>query len=347
MNKYIFLFLLIFPVFIGCDDDDDLTPSLQEIDWVDSLDMNNPKVKAYYEKYGVGLLTRFDTIRDIRYNINSYWNRLKLTKLERTTEIDSAITYWEEAFFQYFTNDDFIKEYFPRKIILAREVYMDYNSNNTYCPVCEESDARVGSYAVNSLHSIYSKGAFAFSVKMNTIYYNEENYNNYKLDNLYIFLANIFELHNLYDVFGADFYLASMEKCYGRRFSGEKSVWEGEMGVYVEEGGSPDDLYVDKYWYWNRGFVSTAVVNPVVKTGKYKDMVTLRSENGITGLYKFPDKQREVRTLINQMLFVTQEVWDSYPEIVKNRIAILMKKFDEWGIDIRSINPVMEYAFPR
>lgn len=347
MNRYIFLFLLFFSAFVSCNDDDDLSPSLREIDWVDSLDMTNPKVKAYYEKYGIGLLTRFDTIRDIRYNISSYWNRLILKKLERTTEIDSAITYWEESFFQYFTNADFVKEYFPRKIILAREVYMDYSSNNTYCPVCEESDARVGEYAVNSLHSIYSKSAFAFSVKMNTIYYNQTNYDNYKFDNLYIFLADLFELHNLYDVFGADFYLPSMSKCYGRRFSGEKSLYEGEMGVYIEEGGSLDDLYVDKYWYWNKGFVSTAYMNPVVEAGTYKDMVVLRTLNGITGLYRFPDKQKEVRSMINQMLFVTQEVWDSYPEIVKNRFAILMKKFDEWGIDIRSINPVMEYAFPR
>lgn len=346
MNKYIFFWILGLLFASACNKEDyDVSPSLCEIDWVDSLDMTNPKVKAYYEKYGIGLLTRFDTIRDFHYNITGLWDRFKLTKITDPVEVDSCITYLEEAFFKYFTNDDFIRKYFPRKLILAKEVYLDYTYNNSWCPVTEESDVRVGEYAVNSLHSVYSKGAFAFSLKLNTINYNEENYNAYKYDNLYIFLANVFELHDLYEEFGSDFYLSTMEKCYGRNFTGEGSAYS-KKGIYVEEGGSPDDLVVDKYWYWDRGFVSTKTLNPVL-TGKNEGKVRLRTENGITSLYRFPDKERDVRMLINQMFFVTREVWDSYPEVVKKRFAILMEKFDEWGIDVRALNPVMEYAFPR
>ena len=77
------------------------------------------------------------------------------------------------------------------------------------------------------------------------------------------------------------------------------------------------------------------------------DQIELQAQYGITDVYVFPDKQRDVRMLINQLLFVTRDVWDSYPEVVKNRFALLMAKFDEWGIDIRAVNPVIADVFPR
>lgn len=336
----------------GCNKEDGLTPSMADTNWADSLDLTQPTVKEYYEKYGVGLLTRYNLTTDLLYNMTTStiqensWNTLQVPRLERSSEIDSAFNFLQETLLQYFTNDDFIREYFPKRILLGREVFLA-NSSNSICSVCKESDARVSETAINSLHSVFSPISFAFSCKLDAIYYSEENYYNYKMDNLYMFICYLFEHNDLYDIFGQDFYLPEMENCYGRPLTGDESSWLG-LGVYVEEGGSPDDQYTSKYWYWNHGFVSTQFCVPVMTTPEgEEDMIRLKTwADGISDQDVFPDKERDVRNLINQMLFVTQEVYDSYPDVIKNRFSIMMKKFDEWGIDIRSINPTMKQAFP-
>ena len=351
MKNYIWLSLIYLFLLPACYDEDTLTPSLADKNWKDSLEMEYPLVKTYYEKYGVGLLTRFDLNRDLLYNMTTStiqtnsWNTLRVDPLERTTEKDSALAFLDKTLLQYFTNEEFIREYFPRRILLGQDVFLD-NQRNTICPVCMESDARASSNGINSLHSIFSRISFAVSCKLNTIYYNEENYNNFKMDNLYMFICYLFEHNDFYRLFGPDFYLPSMENCYGRPLTGDENSWLG-LGVYVEEGGSPADQYTSKYWYWNKGFVSTQYLHPILTVGVNQDMIELQASYGITEQYKFPDKEREVRTLVNQLLFVSREVWDSYPEVVKGRFGLLMEKFDEWGIDIRAVNPVIADVFPR
>ena len=351
MKHYIWFSLICLLLLPGCYDEDALAPSWADKNWKDSLEMEYSLVKEYYEKYGVGLLTRFDLNRDLLYNMttstiqSNSWNTLRVDRMERTTEIDSALQFLDETLLQYFTDEDFIRDYFPRRILVGRDVFLS-NSTNSICAVCMESDARASSNGINSLHSIFSRISFAVSCKLNTIYYSEENYNNFKMDNLYMFISYLFEHNDLYSLFGTDFYLPSMENCYGRPLTGDESSWLG-LGVYVEEGGSPDDRYTDKYWYWNKGFVSTKWLHPIPEVGVNRDMIELKSQYGITEQYVFPNKQREVRTLINQLLFVSREVWDSYPEVVKKRFALLMAKFDEWGIDIRAVNPVIADVFPR
>lgn len=351
MKNYIWFGLICLLLLPGCYDETALTPSGADKDWADSLELEYPLVKEYYEKYGVGLLTRYDLNRDLLYNMTTSniqsgsWNTLRVDRMERTTEVDSALAFLDNTLLQYFTDEDFIRTYFPTRILVGREVFLD-NSRNSVCPICLESDARVSSSGINSLHSIFSRISFAVSCKLNTIYFSDENYYNYKMDNLYMFICYLFERNDLYSLFGTDFYLPSMENCYGRPITGDEDSWLG-LGVYVEEGGSPDDRYTDKYWYWNKGFVSTKWIHAIPAAGEHKDQIELQAQYGITDVYVFPDKQRDVRMLINQLLFVTRDVWDSYPEVVKNRFALLMAKFDEWGIDIRAVNPVIADVFPR
>lgn len=347
MKRYITILMAAAVALCGCAKEERPTPSLQETDWSKDLDMSNPTVKSFYEECGVGILTDFDPSRDMLFNLDSYWKYLSLEKFEDAEQTARAFEFLNESFLVYFTNKEFIRENFPRKILLAREVFLDYSNHNPYCPATEESDARVGDYARNSLHSIYGKGSFAFSVKLETIYFSQANYNNYMRDNLYLFIANLFERNNLYAEFGPDFYLPVMERYYGREFSGLAGTMNNNKpGVWVEEGGSAEDEYADKYWYWNKGFVSTTSLNPVVTYGAYMDMIRLRSGE-VTSSYKFPNREREARAMINQLIFMSQQVWDSYPDIVKGRFRVLVDKFDQWGIDIRRINPTIESVFPR
>ena len=194
MKNYIWFGLICLLLLPGCYDEAALTPSGADKDWADSLELEYPLVKEYYEKYGVGLLTRYDLNRDLLYNMTTSniqsgsWNTLRVDRMERTTEVDSALAFLDNTLLQYFTDEDFIRTYFPTRILVGREVFLD-NSRNSVCPICLESDARVSSSGINSLHSIFSRISFAVSCKLNTIYFSDENYYNYKMDNLYMFIC--------------------------------------------------------------------------------------------------------------------------------------------------------------
>ena len=352
MKNILISFAAVF-LLAGCEKEEDLTPTNIEVDWHDYLDMSNPIVKQMYDECQVGLLTDFDLNRDMLNNSTSYWEMLRMDKFETSTGIDSAFVFLQETFLSYFTNKSFIRDYFPRKIILTRELLLNYvittNLGNPYSSIIEESDLRVSSQATGSLHSIFNKVAFAFSMKFSSIFYESEsepgifpNYNGYVLDNMYIFLSALFDRNNFYDAFGADFYLPEMVYCYGKAMSQTPTALNDYTpGIWQEDGGDPSDASAaDKYWVWNKGFVSTRFSLAV----NANDEITLRNAGGSAS---FPSKERDVRNLLNQMIFVTEELWDSYPDPVKDRFAVMMTKFDEWGIDIRRLNPTMAYAFPR
>ena len=347
MKKYILTGLAAVLLLAGCEKEEKLTPSNMEVDWHQYLDMSNPVVKQFYDECGVGLLTNFDDSRNLLHQITTYWDQAFLEKLE-IQDIENAFEFLQKSLLSYFTNKQFIKDNFPRTILLAGDVLLGrvHNQNHYYNPIIEESNAAVGVPAANSIHSIFNAVAFAFACKMETINYSEANYNNYARDNMYIFLSCLFERNNLYDELGADFHLPEMKYYYGKCLSCDASVNNNNTpGIWQEEGNQTSVINTSKYWYWNKGFVSTNRLVPVQTGASLLDQIYLRSAAGIT--YWFPEKNRETRTILNQMIFVTEEVYDSYPDIIKGRFAAIMAKFDEWGIDIRRFNPTMEYAFPR
>ncbi len=330
MKQYVFYIGIALTFLLtGCDSEDKLTPSLIETNWVEKLDMNNPFVKNFYETYGVGFMTKYDLNKDLRYNMASatvqenQWNNLLAPEMERVTEIDSAYDFIQTTLLQYFTNNEFIKNNFPRKIVLARELILDYRENGI-CEECMESDKLVSFLGNNSLHSIYTQSSFALSVKLATIYYNSANLYAYKMDNLYLFLSCLFRFNDLYNELGSNFYLPGMKNYYSRQFK----------EVYVEEGNSEEVSDVSIDWYWEKGFVSNLYLNNPTTANKI-----LLDNN-------FPDRERDVRMCINQLLFMTAKAWNQYPAIIKERLTALVDKFDEWGIDIRAINPVVGEVIP-
>ena len=125
MKNYIWFGLICLLLLPGCYDEAALTPSGADKDWADSLELEYPLVKEYYEKYGVGLLTRYDLNRDLLYNMTTSniqsgsWNTLRVDRMERTTEVDSALAFLDNTLLQYFTDEDFIRTYFPTRILVG------------------------------------------------------------------------------------------------------------------------------------------------------------------------------------------------------------------------------------
>lgn len=324
----------------ACEKEDQLTPSMLDVDWMDSLDLGNPIVKDCYDNYRVGLLTRFDLNRDLRYNMSTTevqksWENLLPEKLERSSEIDSALTFFQESLLPYFKNDDFIRKYFPRKILFTRKLELKMKQN-TICAACNESENNVYE-GVGALHSIYSKSSFAFSVNLKEIYFSTNAMEAYKTDNLYIFLCKIFDQHDLYSQLGSDFNLSGLKNYYGKNL----------FDVFVnEDNGDKKATYTDVQWYWGKGFVSTSAMNAPATSGQQSGKIQINDQFGESYHYKFPDRTMDARMYINQLIFVDRATYETYPEIVKDRFRALMDKFDQWGIDIRAINPVLSELFP-
>ena len=344
MKKYILISLAAALLHAGCEKEEKLTPTNIEVAWCDYLDLSNPLVKQFYQEYGVGLLTEFDENRDFRYQIERYWDVAYAPKIEDENEKEQAFGFVQESLLSYFTNKQFIRDHFPRMMLLCSDIILGNtgaSNNNLYNPFIEESDSSIRP-AINSIHSIFNPVSFALACKLETIYYNETNYNNYMRDNMYNLLICIFERSNLYNQLGPDFYLPDMAQYYGiplvTAYEDDREMWQQE---------EKSAITTSKYWYWNKGFVSTVRLIPVL-TGSLADQIYFEPPTVAGAInHDFPFKERELRSIINQMIYVTPTLYDSYPDIVKGRFAAMMAKFDEWGIDIRRFNPTMEYAFPR
>jgi len=351
MKKYLSISLAFLFLLAGCEKDEKIIPTNFESNWHERLDMTNPTVKQMYDECGVGLLTDFEIITDLRFSVTSYWGVLRADKFERKSAIDSAYVFLQESFLKYFTNKQFIRDYFPRRILLSSELFLDHISSTTmqspYGTHLDESDEAVGgvrSAARGSLHSIFNDASFAFSAKLQTIYFSQANYHNYVSDNMYIFLTALMERNKLYDKFGLEYHLPSMEYYYGKPLTADPELASTGyiQGIWEEEGNPTRTPSTTRFWFWNKGFVSNKKWNPVnATTGDIQLWSTVAVNNW------FPSKERDVRTMFNQFIFLTQETWDDYPEIIKGRFAAMMAKFDEWGIDMRSFNPVIGKAFPR
>lgn len=329
----------------GCGEESyDLTPTNKEVNWADQIDMTNPTSRAVYQSYGLGLITDFDVTRDVLYHVN-YKLGISIDKFAEKQDKDDAIDYAKTNLFDYFTNDAFIRSYFPKKFYLARTVNVTATDND-YCPVAREGKWRIGEfYLYNTIHSMYMFSNFLMTVDLATINGSAIAAESYQKDNLFILWGYMIDNHDLDKLLGEDFYTPQIERYYGRMFN--ENTEYGRSGVWNDEGGSWADVFVAASWYYNKGFISTANINRVQTVGGQR-MLWLRQENGVNYYMRFPyDRKEDLRQYIDVMMYLDRATWNLYPDIVKKRFKALVDKFDEWGYDFRRLNTMWNDVYPK
>ncbi len=200
-NLYICLLIGLGCLACACsDDDEDTTPSMADVDRLESLiDKSNSDIVEFKDKYGTYVLYEFDHILDFAYQFEeaTAWRSAEITRLDKA-DVQNAIDFLQENFFSCYT-DDIIKKYFPRKLLLCGKIYgstlgvsetrgKDYHAavanmnsmtiaglDKATLDALESDEAKKKEY-LQQLHFIYLAG---YLVNARTFYYLDDTFFDY------------------------------------------------------------------------------------------------------------------------------------------------------------------------
>lgn len=344
MNRIALLCCLYLFLCVGCNKEDDLTPSAKDKDRiVNLLDMSKPLVAEYYDKYGVAILTDFDDNIDLRFTLSTYWVQrswaaVEINHVERETEIDSILNILENdilsCFYEgeldymglgkYFFHSDFAfrEKYFPNKILLCNNLVSNFGFNTgTFL----ESVNRLSESGKGIMHCLENENGIIFNMNLKTMLASEENFQRFRKDMLYCLICSAMNKYDLHEKLPDEFFKASSDY-YGR-----------QLGEVLKEQGEPEEPIIRLEYLFNYSFICTSTYpgpNPGIMTNIY-----------------FPDKARDCRIFLDHLMTTeTIEVaLDESGSIVahlpmwtvskdlKRKMWYFGRTLLEWGIDVSKI----------
>lgn len=285
---------MIYSIYMGvvCCSKDGLTPSNLDVNRIDSLlDWSNPVVKKYYEDYNVAILTRFDENLDLRFDflsqeqssLISFWRHLKVGRMTRKTECDSAITVLDTAVFKYFKEkvevegkvyqSDFRKKYFPNKILVTNKL----ESVENVFGLIMQTVNRPSATGVGASYFQSNDNAIVVNLESEMLHTDEDKFNRVTKSILYCMIAYAFDKYNLYDEVPEAFYSYS-RPYYGQKIENLQNLQGEELHNVAR------DEYVEKY---------NMVCTTIAPTSNL---------NGFMPALTLPSAQADVRTYIDHLI---------------------------------------------
>lgn len=107
----------------ACSEKEDTSPSFADKDRLESLiDSSIEKVVQFRDSYGTYILYDFDKNKDFAYQFEqaSSWSGATLKTINHDEAVEAVDMLWDRIFACY--NDDFKKEYFPRKLLIVDDI---------------------------------------------------------------------------------------------------------------------------------------------------------------------------------------------------------------------------------
>lgn len=338
MKAYRLILYIVLPVLLlqACNKEDDLSPSYEDVNRLkDSLDLSIPLVKEYYDNYDIYLLNHFNDSLDFKFvfGTNSGW--IPGLKLEYLPDAMANYAYkaLDEFVLQYFTDQDFIKNNFPKKILLACSAKGSFLSGNLPTTELDNRETTTASALFNGYEQL-----FAFD----STYLEKSAANKLKSRNaaLYAFFATLIQKNNLVSKIPGDFFSYSAD-LYGT------SVNELAIEEAVDTVGSGTRWYYPASWYISKGMVLTkqSPLQSATNADYNKRLITSKS---IT----FPLKERDVRNYLHVIICETSSSSSSplvkyykKSDVFVAKLKILVKTLEEWGVDVFKINPAIKEVF--
>ncbi len=341
--------LLVFTVFSACKKEEDLTPSYADTDRVASLvDVSIPLVQHMYETYGKGILYEFDDTLDFYYiadtkSVLEKWVNVSITHLDADSAL-ATVEFLDSTLFAYLKEEPItfngttynlntILKYIPYKILLSDG--LNATSKGLMSSI-NNSDARATADGKGVLHAIGNKQSFAFNLDLTTITVSEAKMAEFKQDNFFLFLTHIFEQQNFYDSLPQAFY----EGC--------STYYGEEVGeVYETEGYTADEYgIVDKDWFLSKGFVDARYFYSLPDGLSDVRVGFEVTERVIYSDIEFIDNDQDfANSYLNQLIFSSEDEFSAYPEIVQEKMVIMVEWLLEYGVDIVSFNPAIAVLF--
>lgn len=299
-------------------------------------------VKEYHDKYGVNILWNFDDTLDFKTGLFDktdveLWGRVKIEHLPDSL-VKYALNCLDEFVLQYFNDEvtfngeqlqvTFVRDYFPRKIFVAKKLSGNYNSLKQYLSELDVSET-------SSYYSVLWNGyeqLFAFdSLTLETGNMAATNKNKAKISSFYCFLSNVLSANNLYAAFPDEFY-APVEDLYSTNIRTAAELDEASRG----EG--RDSVYYKANWYIGKGFALT-------RRSPYMSGNSKNYDRRVQYEQAFPDYERDIRNFLHVMLCESEDNLNTYylqSPVFVERMRIFIRQLYEWGIDVYALNPLMK-----
>ena len=373
MKTRIIFCLVASLLWIACDDEDTLSPSMADTDRVMSqIDMEHPVVKRIYDDFGVGLLYEYNDTLDFTYVAATYleadkWGTVDIPQIKSRfadengelpadsinkykAYVDGRLTFIDTTLFKYFDPNGIIATKMPYKVLLSENVFSETGVTGLASRVLRESESRVNRDLHGSLHSVFNDHSHAFKVKEEDVAVGTSKYIK---DNFYAFLSRIIDMHKLYELAPDEFY-GNKDLYYGKTLA---AVYREENGMEEEE--ELEITYFPKEWLFEKGFIDAEYFYDITdglpntwardKNGNY-----MKDENGNyiylekallvsdVNLAFVEDRSEDLRSYLVELMYRNVDELEAFPENIQQNLMIVLNLITEWGVDLESINPELK-----
>lgn len=308
MIKEVLFGILLALLLAGCDDNENITPSMADTDRLNELlGTGHPALVDFKNGYGTYVLHRFDKLLDFAYQFEAAtsWRNAQLTFLDEA-DVDGAWKFLYEHFVSCYrdtvridgrdTITNFKKELFPLKFLICSEIAsngelgISIAANGKHWATASQNSFTVAGLSAKRLEQLTEEESIAYVRQIH-----------------YIFLAG-YVVNARRELLVSDNFLETGSKLYGMQI--DKEI-------------KGDEEAFERYCM-NQGFF------PVYNT------------NGEKGDY-FPQALEDIAVFLQKMIMMNGDDLEKINKYspVRNKANVLVKALVEMGVDVERINPVM------
>ncbi len=342
--------------FNSCESEEALTPSNLDSDRVGDFvaSADNEYINTIYTKYNCGLMYEYDPILDFAYTAENddavaLWEQVSLPMvkeefvdseglmsaenvLEYNQYISNALTFIDTTIFQYFGDEGLMVENMPYKVLLCNSVS---SAKSLATAILTESDSRYGAQAINVVNCAFNNQSIVFNINEDFLS-QETKVANYRKDNFYIFLSRIMEQQDLYEEVPEEFFTLS-SPYYGESI---EEVYASDFGIDLEDDSEDAETvptFVDKEWFYEKGFVDARYFYGS------SGLSEISGEKVINKSLSFlASEELDVRSFLNEMIHRDEEELLAFPDVIKEKMKVLLTTIEDWGVDMKAFNPALE-----
>ncbi len=352
---------LIALLFSACEKEEQLTPSLLDVNRVEMLMEQQSQygsqtlIEKWYATYKTGVLFEYQDTLDFIYQAgsqssNNAWKNISFPQIRTLFEdeegklpadsianymayVEQGLVFLDTTLFAYIKPGSTIAGMMPPKILMSASL-SGSTSGGSY--LIQGDYGVESSNSSNNFHSVFNAQAMVFNVNKENLKLGTENYIK---DNFYLFICKLYTQNQLYSEFDGDIYEFS-EPYFN------KLIWEAYADEYGEDETQWTELTpngkIPLSWFLSKGFVD----------GEGFNDFRFRTYTEGTESYNYIDagddatflesKEEFILSYTNQLLYATYDKLNAYPDNIKTGLKLTANTLITWGIDLVAFNPELE-----
>ncbi|WP_163710057.1 hypothetical protein [Mangrovibacterium lignilyticum] len=273
--RQLFLYTILMGLLATACQEDELTPSLADVNRVDVLMEQQgeygaqPLIEEWYSTYNTAVLFEYQDTLDFIYqagsqSANDAWNDLDFPQIRSLFEtedgalpadsiaqymayVEQGLAFLDTTLFAYIQPGSQIASMMPPTILISASL-----GGASTGGFVSEGDYGVSSNDEYNYHALFNSHAMIFNVNKENLELGTESY---MMDNFYLFICKLYEQNDLYELFDDEIYKYSepyfnmvIEDAYIEDYGDDETQWT-ELTPNGE---------IPLAWFLSKGFVDAA-----------------------------------------------------------------------------------------